>query len=353
MDTIEIKIENLLIPQQPKLRDFSNANAGITPDPPLTLTNKSFLSYKSRLNTLMKITNNTLAWIMQHPKETLLEAKRQVSENNSTLSSFAAVICKLFRVHPESMNMWKHPFLIWQRYLKHYRDKEMEVVNKNQLSEKQKEKYVSWQQVQDEFNKLKDSLEVKTSLKSHMAYILFAMLLNIKPKRADLGNVKIFRNLAHAKAYPGNCIYLNTSSPNQTQTQKPTTKTKSGQKPQPSLLFIKQYKTVKKNGIIEEELSNEIVNIISKSLQTFPRDHLIVSRITNLPYENNNAYSKFVNRVFESHFGKAMGISLWRNIYIHNKVDFNKVSNEELNEIAHLIGHSPDVMFKTYRKVEW
>lgn len=350
MDAIEIKIENLLIPQQPKLRDFSNANAGITPDPPLTLTNKSFLSYKSRLNTLMRITNNTLAWIMQHPKETLLEAKRQVSDNNSTMSSFAAVVCKLFRVHPESMVAWKQSFLIWQRYLKHYRQKELEVVNKNQLSEKQKEKYVSWQQVQDEFNKMKDSLEIKTNLKSHMAYILFAMLLNIKPKRADLGNVKIFRNLAHAKAYPGNCIYLNTSSQKQVTTNKQQTQPS---KQQPSILFIKQYKTVKKNGIIEEELTLEIVNIISKSLQTFPRDHLIVSRVTNLPYENNNAYSKFVNRVFEHYFGKAMGISLWRNIYIHNKIDFNKVSNEELEEIAHLIGHSASEMFKTYRKIAW
>lgn len=327
MTQLVIDIQNLLKPQPVKSLDNEEEYRQIT--------QKSFEAYKSRLATLQRVSGNkSLQWVMQHPIDTLRQAKIQVSQNNATLASYAVAVCKLYQVHPETVLYWRSSYDMWQKYLKHYREKEQKQIKKSEMTERQAQNYVTWQEVEALFCKLQEDPTVWQDFLLGMEFLLFAMLLHIKPKRADLGNVKIFYALKEAVAYPGNCLYL----------------AKAGNVK--SKLFIKQYKTIKKNGIIEEILEPVITQVITKSLQTYPRQYLFVSIKNREPYELNNSYSKFVSRTFLKHFGKRMGVSLWRNVYIRANINFNNTSYQELVDTAKLIGHSVNEMFKTYRKID-
>lgn len=85
------------------------------------------------------------------------------------------------------------------------------------------------------------------------------------------------------------------------------------------------------------ELSNETIKVLKESLRRYPRNHVFVGR-NGRPYESNDAYGKFVERTFLELFGKATGPSLWRHIFISEKVKAD-ASEDKLEEITNLMLH--------------
>lgn len=296
------------------------------------IAEKTLKTYKSRLTNMQKKCGNcTLDWIMQHPKETIdkLTGDKD-NEVVGTLAASSVAVCKLFAVHPEAIQEWNIPFNIWQETLKHYRKIEDDKYKESKMTEKQEEKAVKFEDVVAKFEELQKSNGIRNRLPDHMEYILFAMLIHSKPKRADLGNIQIVEK--KESVTEPNYLILSEDSTNAT-------------------LTISAYKTAKAHGPIVEELSEELTTILKESKQQFPRDYLIISARNNGPYTENNSYSHFVSRTFAKHFGKATGISLWRSIYINANIDFNNMSYKEIEDNAKLIGHTVPIMMKTYRKV--
>ena len=312
---MELNIENLM----------ANTPDKTSPSLFRQISKTTFEAYKGRLQKLQQMNGNqSIEWIMTHPKETVQELQKNIS-NFATLSSYVVPVCKMFHVHPFAVLKWQKSYATWHKYLKFFRKKEEEEVQKSKLSHKQKQNYVTWDEVVDVFCKFPTPL----SLKEEMEYILFAVLLNIKPKRSDFGNVRIFKYKKECENCKDNCLWIDGG-----------------------VLYIKKYKTVKKYGMIVETLSQKITDIIRHSLTRFPRDFLFVTSDGNGPYTNNNSYGKFVKRTFFKHFGRPMGVSLWRNVYIRANINFNETSYETIAETAKLLGHSVDQMFKTYRKID-
>jgi hypothetical protein len=289
-------------------------------------------SYKSRINTLTTTTNKSIEWVMQHPIETLSEVKRiNLIKNASTLSAYIVVICKMYSLHPELIVDWSKPYTKWQQYLKHYRKKEEDQTRQSKMTDKQQDKVVDWEDVTNTFCELQKSPKIHNNFQANLEYILLAVLLNIKPKRADLGAIQIVNDKNELQREGQNHIIFNSQNK--------------------ATLVLQEYKTAKKYGAIKEDLPENLIKIIKESLDKFPRTFLLVSAKTHKPY-TNNAYSHFVKRTFEKYFKKAMGISLWRNIYIRANIDFNDMAYNEMEHTAHLLGHNVNQMFKTYRKID-
>lgn len=176
------------------------------------------------------------------------------------------------------------------------------------------------------------------NLKLNLQYLLFNVFLYTKPKRADLGNVRIFNPSKTLKQEPnqGNYIII-TDSDNDCE------------------LVLNEYKTSKVYGTLRETLDSKLVKVIKQSLALYQRDHLFVQTSGHnpslKPLDKNNSYSQFVRRAFEQHFNKSMGVSLWRHVYIGENVDFNKTSMADLKRDARLSGHSVGMQLLVYRPV--
>lgn len=287
---------------------------------------KTFDTYKTRISSISRhLMDKPVEWIMQHPKETMEGLKKSGEmKSDGTYAACAVAICKLFKVHPKTITSWSLQYLMWQKYLKHYRQKENDVIKESKMTEKQKDKVVSWDSVKKVYCNLQKSPKIKIDLQTHLEYIFFAMLMNIKPKRADMGAIEMVLDKANP-TYPN---YI-----------------------QSGTLVLREYKTAKKNGIIKEELPKPFLIILKESLKLFPRQFLFIALRTKKEYDNNG-YSHFVRRVFKKYFDKPMGISLWRNVYIRANIDFNEMSLKDIEKTAKLLGHSADQMWKRYRKVD-
>jgi hypothetical protein len=112
-------------------------------------------------------------------------------------------------------------------------------------------------------------------------------------------------------------------------------------------IVINNYKTAKHHGKYEELLPIVLINDIRNSIKAYPRDYLFIKE-DGLPM-CNNTYSAFVKSTFMDLFGRATSLSLLRHIYITEKLDFNKLTIEELEEEAKGMLHTPELQ----RKYKW
>jgi hypothetical protein len=286
----------------------------------------SYNNYVVRLNRVQQVTGQNLEWIMKNPIDTIKYVKLKISTNPRTLAGYIAPICKLFQVHPRFQKLNDQHYATWQKYLKHYRKVDIEQTKKSELSPKQEKNAVGWQSVHEKYCELKDAPELATKFKIQQFHLLLSLFLNMHAKRADLGNVRIYER--DPKSTTHNYIYL---------------------KPKP-FLILNKYKTAKVRGAIKEPLNETLVADIKKSLERFPREYLILGSQKMEPYTKNNSYSQYVKRAFIKHFGRGMGVGLWRIIFITANTDFNETSYGDLEVAAHYKGHSVQQEFLAYRK---
>lgn len=288
-------------------------------------------TYKKRIERILKETGKPIQWVMQHPRETIkIINTTGYTQNNGTLAACAVAICKLFKVHPQSMTNWSRSYLVWQKYITIFRKREEELVAQSKMTEKQQDKVLDWDSVKAKYCELEKLPTRDTNFQTHMEYILFAILMNIKPKRSDLGTVEIIQYKSVNSQTEPNYIELS---------------------PTKAALTLRQYKTFKTHGKLREEFPKQLVTILNNSLSKFPRKYLFITPRTKQPY-NNNAYSHFVRRTFDKYLRKAMGVSLWRHVYVRANIDFNNMSTQDMESSARLLGHSLDQMFKRYRKID-
>lgn len=291
------------------------------------ISESTYTNYKHRLERLQEITKQSLEWILQNPIDSIKHIKVHVSTNPSTIANFIVAICKLFSVNPRYQKLYAEPYNTWQKYLKHYRKEEITHYKTSQFTDKQQKNLIGWNEVKDKYCSLKSDPTTTTDPAQNQACLLLSLFLNINAKRADLGNIRIHKT--DPKDESQNYIFLSAT---------PT-------------LVINKYKTAGSRGAIREPLNPQVTQDIKQSLASFPRQYLIISQRTQTPYTINNSYSQYVKRTFEKLFGRSMGVSLWRHIYITANVDFNNTSYQELEKLAHLKGHSLQQEFLSYRKL--
>jgi hypothetical protein len=296
------------------------------------LSEKTKLDYYDKIHRLERLSAHNLEWIMINPTAMLDILKAKTSDAPASLAAYITPICKLFKLHPKFLEAHRDCYDLYKGYLKLYNKKRKAMYKKNLLTDTQEKNIVTFDEIKNKFCELQKDEKTFTDIKQHLQYVLFAMLLNIKPKRADLGEVYIAtKGMLPKSVVDGNYIVLEENNPR---------------------LVLNKYKTFKTYGTLSEPLNAELVTVLEKSLKTFPRKYLFVSTngdTKGKPYTKNSSYSMFVRRAFEQHCGKSMGVSLWRHVYIGENVDFNLSSYEELEDAARLYGHSIGMQLLVYK----
>lgn len=294
------------------------------------LSKKTIENYIFRIQRLENVTNQPIEWIMTHPKKTIKTIKENISAEPATIANYITVICKLYNVHSQFAQAHIQSKQTYQTYLTYYRLEVNKAYKQSKYKSKQEDKKVEWKIVQDYYCQYKNNPITKISHRDNLHCLLLAFLLNLRPKRADYGNLRIYQTKPQSNP-SGNYVIMS---------------------PKPHLV-LNNYKTAKLRGMIKEDIPFELYIQLKDSLKLLPRDHVFVSLHKDMylmPYEKNNSYSQWVMRIFGKHFGKQMGVSLWRTVYINANVDFQNDSYEELEKGAHLSGHSIQQQFLTYRK---
>jgi hypothetical protein len=280
----------------------------------------TFKNYMVRLETTQKLMNGKgLVYIMTHPLEVHKELVKKFGTNTASIGNYITPINKLFSTNVHLMAKYEKKYQTWKELLKNARDQELFRYKLNKPTEKQIANRVDYNEVLEKFQELSkiNEKDIFSDPKNNLEFLLLAVLIHIRPKRADLGNVGIYKKNPSVGKHTPNYIVLN-GSPR---------------------LVVSKHKTDAVHKTIQEDIPNELFDIIIKSLQYYPRKFLFVDSKGN-PYIQNNSYAEYVKRVFYKHFGKNTGVSLWRHIFVSARINASVLNEHQLEHEAKLMGHS-------------
>jgi hypothetical protein len=280
-------------------------------------------NYISRLRGLFKHVDKPLLDILLNP-DTYYPQIQKAYPSLTTRKNLLTTFLALFReddelkAKPEIQTKWKklHDDLSKLQEAK---------IRRSEPEDKQVEKYTSYEEIEQKYSNLKKRSFHDTERHS-MQFLLISIIVNLRPKRADLGSIRIYLEDDPRKT-DENYIVL--------------------RKKGTSYLVMNLYKTSKYHQTVEEDLPEGLVRDIETSLARWPRTHLF-RKEDGLPM-SNNTYSAFVKKTFDEFFGRATGVSLLRHIYITEKLDFDDMTLEEQDQEAKLMLHTSGLQ----RKYKW
>lgn len=214
----------------------------------------------------------------------------------------------------------------WRKIHENLQEREEARYKKNKPSEAQMSNYVSFEDLRQKYEALRARKDAHAKKRDSFDLVLVSVALHLRPKRADLGNVAILSR-GEKKSPSRNYLYLSS--------------------PRDSHIVIKEFKTAKTYEKIVEKLPEALYEDIAASLERHPRRWLFCDRAGSA--YSKSGYTQFVIRTFERLFGKRLGVTMLRHIYVSERLDFNKMTQEELDREARLMGQSADLQ----RKYRW
>lgn len=294
----------------------------------INVSDASYTNYKSRINTLINITGKDLKYILKHPTEMYEFLKKHYNGKYTTVSNYISVVTKIFSSNKDLADKYPISYKKWKHYLLEMKKAQHEKYQENQASDMQLEKIVTMQDIHTKYTVLKTDATTHNNLKSHYQFLLLSCFIHIVPKRADLGNIYIYTHKPMILPDDINYITLYNDKP---------------------ILQINKFKTAKHmpSGLTEE-IPAALLADIHTSLKRYPRSYLFTDN-KGKPYTKNNSYSKFVQRSFQHLFGKSMGVSLWRHVWVSTQMDMQNMSQKELSKKIQLMGTSEHQTKNVYK----
>lgn len=199
----------------------------------------------------------------------------------------------------------------WQKIQHDNSEPLREHYKKEEPTELQKGKQLSWT----------DVLKVRDSLKDGNTKLLLSMYTMLNPERADYFECELIRS-------------------DETPTSKNYIKMDTG------TLVLRDFKTKKAYTALYQTVPKELLKQITKSLTENPRRYLFVKYGTTEPH-SRATFSSWANKNLSKVFGKKTTLTCLRHSFI-STLDFNG-SLKELDAIATSMGHSTS----SQRKYMW
>lgn len=276
--------------------------------------------YIDKLNYLKKITKHDTEWIMDNCNETLDFLYNNNSEVEAqTVRTYINTVLALYKYNPIKKEELNLEYKKWVEKFKEMDEITESKYMNSQPSKKQIEVFIEW----DKIIEIRDKLNKNT-----IKYFLLSLYTMIPPARADYGRVKIYINKKptdnEIKEEP-NYLLINNDR---------------------MILILNEFKSKgKKIEKYEEELPKNLIELIKRSLKRNPREYLVVSPITNQPYNITHSYNVYVNRKFNEIFKKDVTINTLRHSY-GNNIDWTNSTPLELERQANKMMHSINTMNK-------
>ena len=280
---------------------------------------KRVMKGKTFKSSVPKEAVDTLYYILMHPKQVgaIYEdlVKKHTISLNSAKSNMVAMASLIKRAEeseiapPELIEKQKY----WVRNVRVLNAQVQKVVEKNRLSEREKESWIPFSQWQETEKKM------RISEPGSYGHLLVAFHTLVAPTRGgDLSKVKIVKSEDPDTRSKQNVLIWN------------------GPK-QPSTLMIRSHKTSKKWPLLTRDLPQELKDTLDISLKNTPREYLF-------EMESGKPWSKpsflvWKNREFQRIFDKPVTTNIARHAYI-NAQERIPQSIEDRRKQAESMGHS-------------
>ena len=281
---------------------------------------------KNLMQMLALLNVSDVTTVASNPGRFTLELCQACRENNKsqfTESTYISRILSLFRYNQRLQQVHGAAHEAWTRAGSEHRARQMRTALQNApTSGSQARNYAPMADWQAAFEELQRAPGAHDTLAKSQALVLLAYACTMPPKRAEMGTVRIFQarpdDPANLALFPNHIILAE------------------------SVLRVAKHKTSKHaahTGGITERLSPGFMGILSRSLESWPREHLFVD-INGRPF-TNQGFSKFVTRTTKRIFGgdKAPGVSLLRHAFC-TALDYNTLTGQERADLALRMGHS-------------
>lgn len=217
----------------------------------------------------------------------------------------------------------------WQRYLT-FANATLDAIAKQNLpNPRQAALYTSLDEVGAVHRKLARAPRAHDALNDSLTLLLFGFYAHQVPKRADLGDVRIFSTATEARgaraAHPNHLIL-------------PARTGAGGGSRSEAVLVVGEHKTARRQGALLEPLTAPFVRDLRASLLAHPRDTLFVTP-AGAPMTPNQ-FTHFVRAAFLRLVGRATGPTMLRHAYVNERVRWAQTSEEDLEELARRMGHT-------------
>ena len=277
---------------------------------------KTRAEYQRRLNSLQRAVADTRIYDILTNPDVYYEKLRAAYESITTRKNLLTLVMALFREDEELRKTAADAYARWKKLHEDLARLQEARVRRSEPADKQVKKYTSFEEIEAKYDELARRGPHDT-LRNSMKFLLLSFIKHIRPKRADLGALRVYTE----------------KDPRHTDENYIVLRTKGS-----SFLVMNLYKTSKYYQTVEEDLPEGLTRDIRASLSRHPRDY-IFQKSDGKPY-SNSVYATYVRRTFEELFGRATGVSLLRHIYITEKLDFDDMTLEERDEEAKLMLHT-------------
>lgn len=316
-------------------------------------------SYVSRMRTLSRDLGVSVGSVMRDPTRymAVLHARSgsQGSERN-----LVKTLLSLFKYNKDNPDLeWVRgkaavaALAVWKTHHAALAAKEeLRAMQNKPTNERQIANYVELQEVKEKLDELMQNPARHKTRKDSMVVLLLSILEHLPPGRADLGRVHVFLGRLPTALKPP---YLAAEAHKDREARKRGVPVPSERgvnfvlllKSGDSVLVMRNFKTVEREGEVVKKLPEALVAEIRESLAAHPRQYLLVNARSK-PF-SNKSFSSFFIETFKELFGRGAGASLMRHVYIRERLDFDKMNDADLKEIAHQMGHSE----AQQRKYKW
>jgi len=267
------------------------------------------------------------------------ELKKKYPNVSSRRNAITALLAFLRHVPPEALKSTEKDMQNarsrWGKYHEHMRAFQEARYKKHVPDVNQMQKYVGFDEIELKYQELKKMKNPHETLQQSQDIVLLSIIISTPPKRADLGAMRI--------------VYKNEQEQQQQQESENHIVINTTKMPPQAYMVMMQYKTSSSYGRIETDLPTKTVRDLLDSIRKWPRDFLFVTPRTGKKFTTNNAYGKWVQSVFSRLFGRATGVTMLRHIFITEKVNFDQMDDDQLEDLARQMLHSPSLQ----RKYNW
>ena len=227
-----------------------------------------------------------------------------------TLSNYIAPIISLFLHNEELKENEIELFQKWKNNMEKIRKPVSDKYLTNEPNERQKNAYVSF----EDLISIRDKLEIGS-----FDRLLLFMYTAIPPVRSDYYKTQIYKRKPSKNVEDTNYIVLS---------KKP-------------FLVLNKYKTAAKYKTIIVDIPEDLKKEIEESLLKYPRHHLFISKQTGEPYELENTFNKWANYSLKKTTKKPnFSLTMLRHIFLSRKdLNIGNMTGTEKNEIAIKMAH--------------
>lgn len=290
----------------------------------------TYENYKHRLHFLRDkvFPGKSMYAIMADPDGSYAVLRKRYP-NINTRKNMMTVILALFKNSEKLQQHLHREAEKWREYHGHMDSYQEAKYKKHLPSEKQLAKYTPFEEMEEKYGQLRLHGDPHATKGDSMRFLLLSIIVTTPPKRCDYGSMQVYYE-EDPNIQGENYLVLHRS-------------TKS--RPRPSYMVFQRYKTSKRYNRIDQVLPSKTTRDIKDSLRRYPREYLFENKY-DTPFETNNAFGKFVRRTFNHYFGRDTGMTMLRHIFVTEKVSFDEMDDDELEDIAKQMMHTRGLQHK-------